>query len=71
MHKNRRIRNMAKVEQIDFQGIFERAAGHEAQLETRTVVSTSMIDNKNTFSGEPKPGSIIITAARRREQLFV
>jgi hypothetical protein len=62
---------MAEVKQIDFQKIFERAAGHPAKLETRTIVSTSMIENKNTFSGEPKPGSIVITAARRREQLFV
>lgn len=64
-----------QVPQIDFKGIFERAAGHPATLQTRVIVVGSpqlpMVDEGKTLNGIPKPGSFAIIPARRREQLFV
>lgn len=66
-----------EVKQIDIKGIFERAAGHPAQLQTRTIVcgdvpATLMeLNEGRTMSGKIKPGSFAIRPSKRTEQFFV
>lgn len=64
-----------RVPQIDHKAIFERAAGHPAQLETLTIVCGEKpippMDQTHTLNGLPKPASFAITPSKRREQLFV
>lgn len=64
-----------QVPQIDIKGIFERAAGHPARLETHTIVCGEKpiptMDQTHTLNGLPKPASFAVTPSKRREQLFV
>ena len=69
---------MPVVKQIDFKGIFERAAGHPAEPVTRTVVIVTKsdhtrtdFDQHRTLNGKIKPGGFAQTPAKRREQFFV
>lgn len=65
-----------RVPNIDIKGIFERAAGHPARIENRTIVCGDApadlmeTNNGRTLSGKLKPGSFAITPTRRTEQFF-
>lgn len=60
---------------IDIKGIFERAAGHPAEMQTRTIVCgdvpAALMDTGRTLSGKVKPGAFSITPTKRTEQFFV
>lgn len=68
---------MPKVPQINVKAIFEKAAGHPAQQETRTIVCgekpipAHLVDTNHTLNGIHKPGSFSIVPSKRREQFFV
>lgn len=68
---------MTVVKQIDHLAIFERAAGHPARAETRTVIivkkadpARAEFDQNHTLNGLKKPGGFAITPTRR-EQFFI
>lgn len=61
---------MAEVKQIDYQGIFERAAGHPVEQQRVIICGADRpapIDPDRVFEGEERFAS----SSRRSELLFV